>query len=72
MATKAQMKTALGITDSQVTKALAYLDRVSPKVDGSGDARANAINDFRDHIVAHYSGIISADLKQQASDPAWD
>ena len=72
MATKAQMKTALGITDSQVTKALAYLDRVSPKVDGSGDARANAINDFRDHIVSHYSGIISADLKQQASAPAWD
>ena len=72
MATKAQMKTALGITDSQVTKALAYLDRVSPKFYGSGDTRANTIDDFRDHIVAHYSGIISADLKQQASDPAWD
>lgn len=72
MATKAQMKTALGITDSQITKALAYLDRVSPKVDGDGDARANAINDFRDHIVSHYRGQISGDLKQQAASPAWD
>ena len=72
MATNAQMKTALGITDSQITKALAYLDRVSPKIDGDGDARANAIDDFRDHIVARYSGAISSDLKQQAANPAWD
>jgi len=72
MATNAEMKTALGITDSQITKALAYLDRVSPKVDGDGDARANDINDFRDHIVSHYSGVISGDLKLQAADPAWD
>ena len=72
MATKAQMKTALGITDSQVTKALAYLDRVSPKVDGVGLARGNDINDFRDHIVSHYSGQISGDLKRQAANPAWD
>ena len=72
MATKAQMKTALGITDSQVTKALAYLDRVSVKLYGSGDTRANTIDDFRDHIVAHYSGQISGDLKRQAADPAWD
>jgi hypothetical protein len=72
MATNAQMKTALGITDSQITKALAYLDRVSPKTNVDGTARANAINDFRDHIVEHYSGQISGDLKQQAASPAWD
>jgi hypothetical protein len=72
MATNAEMITALGITESQITKALAYLDRVSPKVDGSGDARSNVINDFRDHIVAHYNGIIKADLKQQIADPDWD
>jgi hypothetical protein len=72
MATNAQMKTALGITDSQITKALTYLDRVSPKANSDGTVRANAIDDFRDHIVAHYSGMISSDLKQQAASPAWD
>ena len=72
MATNAQMKTALGITDSQIIKARAYLDRVSPKTNADGTARANTINDFRDHIVARYSGAISSDLKQQAANPAWD
>ena len=72
MATTHRLMTALSITESQMTKALAYLDRVSPKVDGSGDARSNVINDFRDHIVAHYNGIIKSDLKQQITDPDWD
>ena len=72
MATTHRLMTALSITESQMTKALAYLDRVSPKVDGGGNARANVIDDFRDHIVAHYNSIIKSDLKQQITDPDWD
>ena len=73
MTTNAEMITALGITESQITKALAYLDRVSPKTEADGiTARANAIDDFKDHIVAHYNGIIKSDLKQQIADPDWD
>ena len=73
MTTVAQMKTALGLTESQLTKVTAYLDRVSPKTEADGEtARANTVDDFKDHIVAHYNGIIKSDLKQQIADPDWD
>ena len=49
MTTAAQMKTALGLTSSQLTKVTAYLDRVSPKMDDSDppEARANTVDDFK-------------------------
>jgi hypothetical protein len=68
------MKTALGLTDSQLTKVTAYLDRVSPKVDDSDPpvARVNTMNDFKDHIVSHYTSLIQSDLKQQVAAPDFD
>ncbi len=76
MTTVAQMKTALGLTESQLTKVTAYLDRVSPKVDDSDPenpvARANTVNDFKDHVVEHYTNLVQSDLKQQVAGPAFD
>ncbi len=72
MTTNAQMNTALGTNNSQLVKVGAYLDRVSPKVDGNGDPRLNDVNDFAAHIYAHYGALIRADLKQQQSGPDWD
>ena len=74
MTTAAQMKTALGLTDSQLTKVTAYLDRVSPKVDDSDppEARANTVEDFKDHIVDRYTSLVQSDLRQQIATPAFD
>ena len=73
MTTVAQMKTALGLTDSQLTKVTAYLDRVSPKTEADGEtARANTMDDFKDHIVEHYGSQVQSDLKQQVAAPAFD
>ena len=74
MTTAAQMKTALGLTDSQLGKVTAYLDRVSPKMDDSDppEARANTVDDFKDHIVKHYGSLVQSDLKQQGAAPAFD
>ena len=74
MTTAAQMKTALGLTDSQLTKVTAYLDRVSPKTDDSDppEASANTVDDFKDHIVSHYTSLVQSDLKQQVAAPAFD
>lgn len=55
MTTANQMNTALGTTNAQLTKVGEYLDAVSPKVDANGDPRTNNVNDFRDHIVDHYT-----------------
>ena len=76
MTTIAQMKTALGLTDSQLTKVTAYLDRVSPKMDDSVPlnpvARANTRDDFKDHVVDRYTSLVQSDLKQQVAAPAFD
>ena len=73
MTTAAQMKTALGLTDSQLTKVTEYLDRVSPKTEADGEtARANTIDDFKDHIVSHYTSLVQSDLRQQIATPAFD
>ena len=73
MTTTAQMKTALGLTDSQLTKVIEYLDRVSPKREAEGDTvRANTVDDFKDHIVSHYTSLVQSDLKQQVAAPAFD
>jgi len=67
------MKTALGLTDSQLTKVVTYLDRVSPKVEADGETpRANTMDDFKDHIVSHYTSLVQSDLKQQVAAPAFD
>ena len=68
------MTTALGLTSSQLTKVITYLDRVSPKVDSSDppEARANTVDDFKDHIVSHYTSLVQSDLKQQVASPAFD
>ena len=74
MTTTSEMITALGLTESQLTKVTAYLDRVSPKVDDSNppEARANTVDDFKDHIVSHYTSLVQSDLKQQVAAPAFD
>ena len=73
MTTAAQMTTALGLTSSQLTKVTAYLDRVSPKTEADGEtARANTVDDFKDHIVSHYTSLVQSDLKQQVAAPAFD
>ena len=74
MTTAAQMKTALGLTESQLTKVIEYLDRVSPKMDDSDppEARANTVDDFKDHVVSHYTSLVQSDLKQQIAAPAFD
>ena len=73
MTTVAQMKTALGLTDSQLTKVTEYLDRVSPKTEANGSTpRANTMDDFKDHIVSHYASLVQSDLKQQVAAPAFD
>ena len=73
MTTAAQMKTALGLTDSQLTKVTGYLDRVSPKTEANGSTpRANTMDDFKDHIVEHYTSLVQSDLKQQVAAPAFD
>ena len=76
MTTVAQMTTALGLTSSQLTKVVTYLDRVSPKVDDSDPenpvARANTMDDFKDHIVDRYTSLVQSDLKQQVATPAFD
>ena len=74
MTTAAQMTTALGLTDSQLTKVIEYLDRVSPKMDDSDppEARANTVDDFKDHVVSHYTSLVQSDLKQQIAAPAFD
>ena len=74
MTTAAQMTTALGLTDSQLTKVTEYLDRVSPKMDDSDppEARANTVDDFKDHVVSHYTSLVQSDLKQQIAAPAFD
>ena len=73
MTSAAQMKTALGLTDSQLTKVTEYLDRVSPKVEADGETeRANTMDDFKDHIVDHYTSLVQSDLKQQIAAPAFD
>ena len=74
MTTAAQMKTALGLTDSQLTKVTEYLDRVSPKMDDSAppEVRANTVDDFKDHVVSHYTSLVQSDLKQQVAAPSFD
>ena len=76
MTSAAQMKTALGLTDSQLTKVTEYLERVSPKRDDSDPenpvARANTVDDFKDHIVDRYTSLVQSDLKQQVAAPAFD
>ena len=73
MTSAAQMKTALGLTDSQLTKVTEFLDRVSPKTEADGEtARANTVDDFKDHIVSHYTSLVQSDLKQQVAAPAFD
>jgi hypothetical protein len=73
MTTVAQMTKALGLTSSQLTKVATYLDRVSPKTEADGEtARANTVDDFKDHLVNHYTSLIQADLKQQVAAPAFD
>ena len=73
MTTTAQMTTALGLTSSQLTKVTEYLDRVSPKTEADGEtARANTVDDFKDHIVSHYTSLVQSDLKQQVAAPAFD
>ena len=73
MTTTAQMKTALGLTDSQLTKVTEFLDRVSPKTEADGEtARANTVDAFKDHIVSHYTSLVQSDLKQQVAAPAFD
>ena len=73
MTTAAQMTTALGLTSSQLTKVTEYLDRVSPKTEADGEtARANTVDDFKDHIVSHYTSLVQSDLKQQVAAPAFD
>ena len=73
MTTAAQMKTALGLTDSQLTKVTEFLDRVSPKTEADGEtARANTGDDIKDHIVSHYTSLVQSDLKQQVAAPAFD
>jgi hypothetical protein len=73
MTTVAQMTKALGLTSSQLTKVATYLDRVSPKTEADGEtARANTVDDFKDHLVSHYTSLIQADLKQQIAAPAFD
>ena len=73
MTTAAQMTTALGLTSSQLTKVTEYLDRVSPKTEADGEtARANTVDDFKDHIVSHYTRLEQSDLKQQVAAPAFD
>ena len=73
MTTAAQMTTALGLTSSQLTKVTSYLDRVSPKTEADGEtARANTVDDFKDHIVSHYTSLVQSDLKQQVAAPAFD
>ena len=76
MTSAAQMKTALGLTDSQLAKVTAYLDRVSPKTDNTDPEnpaeRANTVDDFKDHIVSHYTSLVQSDLKQQVASPAFD
>ena len=67
------MKTALGLTDSQLTKVVTYLDRVSPKTEADGvTVRVNTMDDFKDHIVEQYTGLVQSDLKQQVAAPAFD
>ena len=74
MTTVAQMKTALGQTDSQLTKGTAYLDRVSPKMDDSDppQERANTVDAFKDHSVDRYTSLVQSDLRQQIATPAFD
>ena len=73
MTTIAEMKTALGLTDSQLTKVVTYLDRVSPKTEADGvTVRVNTMDDFKDHIVEQYTGLDQSDLKQQVAAPAFD
>ena len=73
MTTVAQMTTALGLTSSQLTKVVTYLDRVSPKTEADGEtARVNTMDDFKDHIVDRYTSLIQSDLKQQVASPAFD
>ena len=73
MTSAAQMKTALGLTDSQLGKVTAYLDRVSPKTEANGATpRVNTMDDFKDHVVSHYTSLIQSDLKQQVAAPAFD
>ena len=73
MTTIAEMKTALGLTDSQLTKVVTYLDRVSPKTEADGvTVRVNTMDDFKDHIVEHYTSLVQSDLKQQVAAPAFD
>ena len=67
------MTTALGLTSSQLTKVTAYLDRVSPKTEADGvTARVNTMDDFKDHIVSHYTSLVQSDLKQQVAAPVFD
>ena len=73
MTTVAQMTTATGLTSSQLTKVATYLDRVSPKTEADGvTARANTVDDFKDHLVSHYASLVQADLKQQVASPAFN
>ncbi len=74
MTTTAEMITALGLTESQLTKVTEYLDRVSPKTDDSDppEARANTMDDFKDHIVSHYTSLVQSDLHQRVAAPAFD
>ena len=54
MATNAQMNTALGTTNGQLTKIGEMLDARSPKVYENGDPRPNDVDDFAAHIFARY------------------
>jgi hypothetical protein len=67
--TNGQAKTFLGVSDAQLLKVGEYLDAVSPQVDGSDNPRANTLEDFRDHIVAHYIQLYKGWKKSQEPDP---
>ena len=70
MTTAAQMNTALGTTNDQLSRVGEYLDAVSPQFEADGETpRPNGVDDFRDHIVAHYTALYKAWKRGLNPDP---
>jgi hypothetical protein len=72
MATDTEFKNMFGITSSQLTKLGQMLDARSPQVDGSGDPRANNVNDIVAHMKARYKADVRAFLQAGVTAPDWD
>ena len=68
--TNKQARDFFAVGARKIDSILAYLDKVSPKVEADGTTpRSNTADDLSAHAWRHYEALVVADLKAALPDP---